>query len=77
MTGSRSRGPWSLPSRSLFGRVAAILFFGLAAAHVLTLGLVLEERGQASLKMMIAYLAKDVATSVAILDRVPAAERPA
>jgi len=61
--------------RSLFGRVALILFLGLAAAHALTFWLVLQERGQASLRMMISYLAKDIATSVAILDRVPAGER--
>lgn len=61
--------------RSLFGRIALILFLGLAAAHVLTLGLVLRERGEASWSMMLGYLAKDVASSVAILDRLPAAER--
>jgi len=60
---------------SLFGRVALILFLGLAAAHALTFWLVLQERGQASLRMMISYLAKDIASSVAILDRVPADER--
>ena len=63
--------------RSLFGRVALILFLGLGAAHVLTLGLVLRERGEASWSMMLGYLARDVATSVAILDRLPAAERAA
>jgi signal transduction histidine kinase len=67
---------WRWWPRSLFGRVALILFLGLAAAHALTFSLVLEERGQASLRMMISYLAKDIATSVAILDRVPAGERP-
>jgi signal transduction histidine kinase len=61
--------------RSLFGRVALILFLGLAAAHGLTFWLVLQERSQASLRMMISYLSKDVATSIAILDRVPADER--
>jgi signal transduction histidine kinase len=61
--------------RSLFGRVALILFLGLAAAHGLTFWLVLQERSQASLQMMISYLSKDVATSIAILDRVPANER--
>jgi len=63
--------------RSLFGRVALILFCGLAAAHLLSFGLVLGERSQAAMATMIAYLARDFASSVAVLERVPAAERPA
>jgi signal transduction histidine kinase len=77
VTGSHRRGFSRLLPRSLFGRVAVILFFGLAAAHVLTVALVLGERGQASWTMMLSYVAKDVATAVAILDSVPAADRPA
>lgn len=61
--------------RSLFGRLALILFLGLAAAHAFTFWLVLAERSQASWTMMVSYLVKDVATSVAILDRLPAGER--
>ena len=61
--------------RSLFGRIALILFGGLAAAHVLSLGLLLYDRAQTVSTMMIAYLAKDVASSIAILERVPAEER--
>jgi signal transduction histidine kinase len=60
---------------SLFGRIALILFTGLAAAHVLSLGLLLYDRVQTVSAMMIAYLAKDVASSIAILERVPADER--
>lgn len=63
--------------RSLFGRVALILFVGLAAAHGLTFWLVMQERSQTSWLMMMSYLAKDIATSVAILDRIPAGERAA
>lgn len=62
--------------RSLFGRIALILFLGLAAAHALTFALVLKERGEASWSMMVSYVARDVATAVAILDRLPPAERP-
>jgi signal transduction histidine kinase len=62
--------------RSLFGRIALVLFCGLAAAHILTLALLLRERSETMGAMMMAYLAKDVASSVAILDRLPAAERP-
>jgi signal transduction histidine kinase len=62
--------------RSLFGRIALILFGGLAAAHLLTVGLLLYDRLQATSALMIAYLAKDVASSVAMLDRLPPGERP-
>jgi len=61
--------------RSLFGRVALVVFAGLATAHALTFWALLRERGELSRTMMLAYLGRDVATSVAILDRVPAAER--
>jgi signal transduction histidine kinase len=61
--------------RTLFGRIALILFGGLAAAHVLTFGLLLFDRAQAVSAMMVAYLARDMASSIAILDRVPAGER--
>ncbi len=60
---------------SLLGRVSLILFCGLAAAHLLSLGLLLYDRAQAVSTMMIAYLARDVASSVAILERVPPTER--
>jgi len=63
--------------RSLFGRLALILFCGLAAAHVLAFGLILHERAMAGKAMMFGYLPKDIAASVAILERVPAAERQA
>ena len=36
--------PWP---KTLFGRIALILFSGLAAAHVLTFGLLLYDRAQA------------------------------
>lgn len=72
------RGPTgtiSLWPKTLFGRIALILFGGLAAAHVLTFGLLLYDRAQAVSAMMVAYLARDMASSIAILDRVPAGER--
>jgi len=61
--------------RSLFGRVAMILFGALALAHGLTYLAILRERGDLAQNMMLAYLGRDVASAVAILDRVPAAER--
>jgi signal transduction histidine kinase len=63
--------------RSLFGRIALVLFCGLAAAHILTLALLLRERSQTMSAMMIAYLARDVASSVALLERLPPDERQA
>jgi signal transduction histidine kinase len=65
----------SLWPASLFGRIALILFCGLSAAHVLSLGLLLYDRAQTVSAMMIAYLAKDVASSIAILERIPPEER--
>lgn len=62
---------------SLAGRVGLILFAALALAHVLSFGLVVVERGLAMRGMMLSYLASDVASSVAVLDRLPAADRAA
>ena len=59
---------------SLFGRVMLILFVGLAAAQLLSFALVLLERGMASRGMMVNYLASDVASSVAMLERLPPAD---
>ena len=66
--------PWPA---TLFGRVALIVCGGLALAHVLTFWIILRERGDAGQTMMRAYFGRDVAAAVAILDRVPPAERPA
>lgn len=65
-----------LPS-TLFGRVALIFGVALTLAHCLTLLIIVRERGDLGLTMMKSYLGRDVAASVAILDRVPPAERPA
>lgn len=67
----------SLWPRSLFGRVALIVCSGLVLAHMLTLLIILRERGDQGLTMMLAYLGRDVAASVAILDRVTPSERQA
>lgn len=61
--------------RTLFGRLMLILFAGLAVAQTLTFVLVFAERGEATRGMMVSYLAADVASSVAMLDRLPPAER--
>jgi signal transduction histidine kinase len=63
--------------RTLFARLGLILFGGLAAAHVLSFAVIMFERVQASSAMMLAYVAKDVATAVAVLERIPPGERSA
>ncbi|MDJ6543451.1 two-component sensor histidine kinase, partial [Salmonella enterica] len=63
--------------KSLASRLMLILLLGLLLANGLTLGLLLLERSQSSKAMMMDNMEYDVATSVAILDRLPASERPA
>ena len=65
---------WRWPT-SLFGRISLILFSGLAAAHLLTAALLLYDRAEATGAMMIDYVAQDVSSAVAILERLPADER--
>mgnify|MGYP001160703843 CR=1 FL=1 len=85
----RSGAAWALQQTLLpsdgaandaFGADVAISgasFAGLALAHVLSFGLVVVERGLAMRGMMLSYLASDVASSVAMLERLPATERAA
>jgi signal transduction histidine kinase len=61
--------------KSLFGRLILILICGLTAAHALSFALALIERRHTTALMMINYLSRDIASSVAILDRLPAPER--
>ncbi|ALQ46835.1 sensor histidine kinase [Raoultella ornithinolytica] len=53
-----------------------MIFFTLLLANALTLSLLLYERMSSARSVMLGNLEYDVATSVAILDRLPAAERP-
>ena len=73
----RADAAWRRVWHSLFGRLAVILFCGLTLAHLLTVGWVLYERAQLGRSMMLAYLGRDVASALAILDRVPTSERSA
>ena len=61
--------------RSLFGRILLVLSLGLALAHALTFVLAITERSMTMRRAMVSYLASDVASSMAMLDRLPAAER--
>jgi signal transduction histidine kinase len=71
--GQRWRGQWW--PRSLGSRISLILIVGLLLSNLLTFGAILYERYQAATDMMVANLERDVASSVALLDRLPAAER--
>lgn len=66
--------PWP---RTLFARLALILCIGLALAQTLSFWLTLTERDQATTNVMMGYVEREVASSVALLDHLPAAERPA
>ncbi|MDN7215388.1 two-component sensor histidine kinase, partial [Klebsiella pneumoniae] len=59
---------------SLQSRLMALLFLALLLANTLTLSLLFYERMSSARSVMLGNLASDVATSVAILDRLPAAE---
>ncbi|MGO4326411.1 ATP-binding protein [Cupriavidus sp. 2TAF22] len=63
--------------RTLFARLMVILVIGLTLAQGLSFGLVVMERREAADRLMLDNLELDVAGSVAVLDRLPAAERPA
>lgn len=61
--------------RTLFGRLALILITGLVLAHMLTFYVISNERRSATESLMLGFMEQDVASSVALLDRLPAAER--
>lgn len=73
--GRKTRRRLRLLPRSLFGRLMLILVAGLVVAQLISFGLVFYERTQSSLGMMIRYVGKDVASSVAILEQQPAPAR--
>ena len=71
-------GGWRrLFPRSLFSRVTLIIVVGLAIAQLLTFTAIRYERDTALRELMMIGIERDIASSVAILDRLPAAERPA
>jgi len=63
--------------RSLFARLALILFVGLALAQTMSFWLTMTERDQTMTNVMMGYIEREVASSVALLDHLPAAERAA
>ena len=63
--------------RSLLARLLLVVLSGLLLANGLSLTLVMIERMHSARTVMLGNLENDVATSVAILDRLPASERAA
>jgi signal transduction histidine kinase len=61
--------------RSLYMRVTLIIVVGLAIAQLLTFAAIRYERGMALRHLMMTGIERDIASSIAILDRLPAAER--
>jgi len=66
---------WRWP-RTLGSRLLQILLAGMLAAHLMSFAVLFSERYMSARQVMLGTLETDVATSVAILDRLPAAERP-
>jgi len=62
--------------RTLRARLFLILLAGLAVAYGLSFGVLYAERTMSATAVMFRTLENDVATSIAVLDRTPAAERP-
>jgi signal transduction histidine kinase len=70
------RAAWHWP-RTLFARLMLILCIGLALAQTLSFWLTMTERDETTTSMMVNYIDREVATSVALLDRLRPAERSA
>jgi signal transduction histidine kinase len=66
---------WRWWPRTLFARLTLILFAGLVLAHALSFKLIFYERTEAGKTMMLGHLEQDIASAVALLERLPAAER--
>jgi signal transduction histidine kinase len=64
-----------LVPRSLFARVTLIIVVGLAVAQALTFVAIGYERGIALRELMMVGIERDIASSVAIIDHLPANER--
>lgn len=64
-----------LAPRTLFARVTLIIVVGLAIAQLLTFAAIRYERGMALRELMMLGIERDIASSIALLDRLPAGER--
>jgi signal transduction histidine kinase len=63
--------------RTLATRLFLIFLVGLVLAHALSFGLLFYERYETAKTMMLGNLERDIVTAMAILNRLPAAERAA
>ena len=63
--------------RTLFARLALILVVGLALAQTFSFLLTMRERDDSMTHMMVGYVEREVASSVALLDHMPPDERAA
>ncbi|SAK46540.1 integral membrane sensor signal transduction histidine kinase [Caballeronia hypogeia] len=63
--------------RTLFARLALILVVGLALAQTFSFLLTMRERDDSMTHVMMGYVEREVASSVALLDHLPANERAA
>ncbi|MFE1599283.1 sensor histidine kinase [Methylobacterium sp. ID0610] len=70
---ARSLATWA---RSLRARLFLILLAGLVVAQALSFAVLFLERDLSARAVMLTTLQRDVAVGVALLDRLPAAERP-
>jgi signal transduction histidine kinase len=61
--------------RTLFARLTLILCIGIALAQTLSFWLTMTERDQTMTNVMAGYVEREVASSVALLDHLPASER--
>lgn len=66
---------WPILPRTLFARLAIILSVGLALAQTLSFALTMVERDQSMTNAMMGYIEREVTSSVALLDHLPASER--
>lgn len=73
--GGRLRRLLRLP-RTLRWRLFLILLAGLVLAHGLSFGVLFFERTTSAMGLMLTNMEKDVSTSLALLDGLPAEERP-
>ena len=56
---------------TLLARVTLLVVVGMALAQVLTYTAIRYERGQTLMNLMVSGVERDIASSVAILDRLP------
>jgi signal transduction histidine kinase len=68
---------WLRWPRTLFARLALILFVSLALSQMLSFWITLTERDQAMTNVMTGYIEREVTSSVALLDLLPAKDRAA